>query len=167
MGVNIPLSKVILLMNANLPRRTVHVLKTSNERLYHLQANLGARGTREIRLCHGAWRGSFYFADDSAIYLLLLYIRYWCAYSVFTNCINFVIAILLYCWPLYVKYSYNHFIPITLILLPPHRCTALHHCSSALLYHCIDVRQMVSYLYTHSAIYCFFLLSYFHYLFWT
>ena len=58
-----PLSKTVLLMSARLPRRTVHALKTSSGRPCRPQANMGARGACEIRLCHKAWGGSFYFAD--------------------------------------------------------------------------------------------------------
>ena len=63
MDANMPFSKTVLLISARLPRRTVHALKTSNGRPCRPWANLAARGAREIKLCHRAWEGSFYFAN--------------------------------------------------------------------------------------------------------
>ena len=62
-GANMPFAKAVLLMSARLPRRTVYALKTSSRRPCRPRAKLGGRGAHKIRLCYGAWGGSFYFAD--------------------------------------------------------------------------------------------------------
>lgn len=68
-------------------------------------------------------------------------------YLLRANYINYITTAPLYCWPLYVKYSYTYSVLITSILSLLHRCNTLHYGPIAPLHYCINIPQVVSYSY--------------------